>query len=281
MKKQEITNYIIGIAFLFILISFYGCNEDRSWEKVLFINKADSLYEKDKVNEALNYYNEALKIDSNDAILYMKIGVCNNDLKKFNIGLEAFNKCIEIDSLNYQAIGSRGRAKKNLNDYEGAMNDYNKSLKMQSLQYSVLNNRGHLYLLLGNIDSAWADFNKSIKINPGFLPAYANRARIKFEYYKDYEGAIIDCSKALTEIKSDEIYFNRGVCYYYTEQYEKSYSDLIKAIEINPTQSRYYFNMACLLFKTNNNEEGCKYLLKAIDMGNEKAIEFSKDNKCN
>lgn len=71
---------------------------------------------------------------------------------------------------------------------------------------------------------------------------YISRGNTK-TYFKDYNGSIVDYSKAI-EVDSNFslAYYNRGISKYNLQNYNEAILDYDKAIELNPNYSDAYTN---------------------------------------
>lgn len=272
--------FILCISILLLSLACED-DEDKVAANVAKINFADSLHEVGDFSNAIKLYNQVLDIDKNNIEVLIKLGSTYNDSKDFEKALDVFNSILNINSNHSEGLGYRGFAKMQLMDSLGAMADFNKSLSLFPNSAKVLNDRGRLLFASGKIEEAIIDYNQSIKLDPEMPYAYVNRAKIKSDIYEDYEGAIVDYSKALVLFQNDKIYFGRGICYLYIGQFDKSYNDLLTAIQLQPNESRYYLNMAYLLLELQKKSEACEYMIKAADLGNKDAIEYLKQSHCN
>ena len=75
-----------------------------------------------------------------------------------------------------------------------------------------------------------------------------------------------------------EVYFNLGVCYIKTFNYENALSFLNKAIE--QIDGEYYYNRGFVKIQLGRKNEGCQDLKKALELGATQAKSL-KDKYCN
>lgn len=87
--------------------------------------------------------------------------------------------------------------------------------------------------------------------------------------------AAINCFSKAIEIDPSyhKAYFNRGSCYAKSSNYEGALSDFNKAIELANTSGEYYYNRAYINFKLDKKKEGCN------DLDQAKKYKFKFDEK--
>ena len=73
---------------------------------------------------------------------YFKSGKSKFELKNFQGALEDYNKAIELDSNNFEVYYKRGLSKDSLEDYDGAMADYNKAIALNLKDANLYHSRG-------------------------------------------------------------------------------------------------------------------------------------------
>jgi len=93
--------------------------ENKSWE--VLKEKGNSLFKQNKYEEAINYYEKAIKINNSIEVLYSNKGTCEKCLKKYKEAIRDYKKALEINPKNtknlnrlasvYIIVGNLGEAK--------------------------------------------------------------------------------------------------------------------------------------------------------------------------
>ena len=128
--------------------------------------------------------------------------------------------------------------------FDKAILDFNLSLHLDGDNYMAYFGRGNMvYQTLNKIEvdtkraleMVIKDYDKCIALNPTFAYAYFNRAYLKFQN-EDYIGAIEDYSEAIKKSPSfSEAYLNRALILLILENNEQACKDLSKAGELGMT----------------------------------------------
>lgn len=193
----------------------------------------------------------------------VKIGDKNKQLGNYSKALECYNNAIQIASDDFNLYLKRANLRYySLYDYEGAIEDYNLVIEnYQSLQtdiknekfsffddfsydsfYELLLNRGASKLSTNDYEGAVEDFSILIDKYP-FLPkAYYNRGNARRDR-KEYEAAIPDYKKILEIEPYDEIaYYNLSLCYSKLNNFSETINAVNCAIEkgLNGLSDSYF-----------------------------------------
>ncbi|MCE2906496.1 MAG: tetratricopeptide repeat protein, partial [Anabaena sp. CoA2_C59] len=79
---------------------------------------------------AINYYNQALKVNPNYALAYNNRGNARYDLGDKQGAIDDYNQALNIDPNYALAYNGRGNARYDLGDKQGAIDDYNQALNI-------------------------------------------------------------------------------------------------------------------------------------------------------
>ena len=156
--------------------------------------------------------------------------------------LKTINTKIEKDPNNGELYLKRAIIYSSLKLFDKAILDFNTSLRLDPDNYMTYFCKANMvYQTIdqmetnnaGSFELVINDFDKCIELNPNFAYAYFNRAYLKFQK-ENYIGAIEDYSEV---------------------------------INISPSFAESYLNRALILLILDNNEQACKDLSKAGELG--------------
>lgn len=135
---------------------------------------------------------------------YMNLARTNYRLHNFEEAINYFNEAIKFDSSAFEPYSKRGDCFIETKEYQKAIKDYTIGIKLRPNSTSLYNNRGYAFLQLGELDNAVEDLLKAVKINPKLEHQYKNLAEVYFrkEQYNDalyYIDKAIECNGAVTD----------------------------------------------------------------------------------
>lgn len=198
---------------------------------------------KDKYDEAIRYYNEAIELDPASAMSYYERGVSYCMKEDYQRAVEDLTKAIELDPNFILSYAERGFNRIRTGDYDGAISDYNWAIKHDDLNKArAYCNLGDAYRRKGDFDSGLKECNKAIALRPIFYYPYKIRGCIYYDR-KEYEKAIEDFTKAVDgrndgiEYEAAAVYDLRGKCYRVIGEEDRANSDFAKAKELRSTKA--------------------------------------------
>lgn len=119
----------------------------------------------------------------------------------------------------------------------------------------------------GDYAGAVNEFNSAILFDPGNAEIFYNRG-LAWYYLDDYQKALKDYSSAIyLDSNYYRAYNERGIIKCKQGNYEDGSADFKQAIRIDSSYSTSYFNLGISYLQMNNFAEGCKYLKTAKEMG--------------
>ena len=189
----------------------------------LLYNRAITLHELGRVEEALESYTKTIEVDKNNIKAYINLGNILHELNRSTEAIENYNKAKEIQPNFALAYVNCGIVYQHINDIEKALENYEQSLAIEPIA-SVYSNRGNIYQNQHKLLEAIDEYDKAIKIDPTFQSAHGNKA-----------------NALLTIRRLDEA--------------EKSYST---ALTIDPDFADALWNKSILLLLYGKYEEGFK-----------------------
>ncbi|QDL11815.1 hypothetical protein DP114_31470 [Brasilonema sennae CENA114] len=216
-------------------------NKALNQEIVYFYRGTSYFYKKD-YDRAIADYNQAIKLDPNDAQAYNNRGISYFYKKDNNRAIADYNQAIKLDPNYAEAYNNRGNSYGNKKDDDRAIADYNQAIKLDPNLAQAYYNRGYSYANKKDYDGAIADYNQAIKLDPNYAHVYYNRG-LSYFYKKDYDGAIADYNQA---IKLDpnyaQAYNNRGNSYGNKKDDGRAIADYNQAIKLDPNYAQAYYN---------------------------------------
>lgn len=120
-------------TLLFILVFLISCSENKVLENEksneLFL-KANKLYNSSNYTGAIALYNQALEIDSENPMLYLKRGDSYRKIRKPKEAIKDYDKVLELRPANARALYHRGTLKIKLGQADEGCMDVQKSMNL-------------------------------------------------------------------------------------------------------------------------------------------------------
>jgi clan AA aspartic protease (TIGR02281 family) len=179
--------------------------------------------------------------------------------------------------------------------YDKAISDFNAGIKLDPDDEDFYLSRAASFNAQEKFDDAINDINKAIQLKPMNISGYSAKARSKWMYKKDYQGAIEDISMAITiDDENTHAYLVRARLYQQLNKQNLAQADLNKIIELNDSSSTLayalilqnklqeantlidtlikndstdYYDYACMYSLMNAKAKAIDYLHKALENG--------------
>lgn len=136
-------------------------------------------YQKQLDPIAMNYYQNALRIDPSNKEINYNLGLLYQDLGEIELAIEQYNNLLKInpdDKYAYNNLGYIDLVFKE--DYNSAVEYFTKAIDQDSLFINAVCNRGIAYMNLEVYDKAREDFIYCRTLNPQFEPAIIELNRL-------------------------------------------------------------------------------------------------------
>ena len=188
-----------------------------------YLDLGNLLIQRNKVDEALENYNQALALKLDWAEAYYYRGNAWYGKEEYGKAIQDYQKAIDL-SLNWEslflqlstAFAALGKLKKEQGDLEGAIISYQEAIEIQKINVNVKSKLSELYVSLGNCLLENDNVNKALEI---------------------YKKAIF-----LNPSKCD-LYNQLGVTLFRNNNIEQAIENYKLSLEINPSYTEAYINL--------------------------------------
>ena len=125
----------------------------------------------EEIERAIEEYDEAIRLNPNDAIAYKNRGTAYRNLGQFERAIEDYAEAIRLNPNDAIAYYSRGTDYCNLGQFERGIKDYTEAIHLNPDDVDAYYNRGLAYKLQDKKAEAVADFEKFIDLidNPQWI----------------------------------------------------------------------------------------------------------------
>lgn len=166
-----------------------------------YYNRGIAFYEGKKYHEAIQDFNQALKLEARSALAYYYRGVCYQELNELEKAIVSYSCAITLDPEPEDCLLNRGLCYQSLGNFSRAIKDYTRIIKRNRQNVLALINRGYCYQQMKDLTQAIIDYKKVIEIAPFNASAYYNLGSI-YWMQQDWE-AVIEVWEKCLEINPD------------------------------------------------------------------------------
>ena len=209
-------------------------------------------------------------IAQQNALQYKESGIKHYRKKNYKAAIEQFTFAIQLDAKMTDAYIYRGIAKDAIDDFDGAIGDFSFARQLDTNDVFVYVERARTFMNMKNYDAAEQDYLKVTQLSPNSRDAeeaWENLAEIKYKQ-KTYRTAANYFTRILRFRPSDaEVFYSRGECKFFLEDYQGVIKDCDKALENDNDNGKAFALRAQAKIKLNDKEGACMDLHKAKKSG--------------
>jgi clan AA aspartic protease (TIGR02281 family) len=197
-------------------------------------NRGTAYAEKGDLDRAINDFNEAIRLDPNDARWYNNRGGAYLAKQDFVRAIADYNEAIRLDPTYAVALHNRGFAYQSKQDFDRAIADYNEAIRLDPNDARWYHGRGNSYQSKQDFDRAIADYNEAIRLDPTFADALNNRGAV-YRIKGNLGRALADYNEAIRlDPKNSLAFSNRGLAYQAKPDLDRAVADCNEAIRLDP-----------------------------------------------
>jgi protein O-GlcNAc transferase len=137
---------------------------------------------------ALQYFDQALACDANDAFTLNDRGNALQDLQRCEDAIASYGRALQIKPDFAAALTNRGNALRKLKRLEEALLDLDAALRLKPAFPQALNNRGNVLRDLGRLAEAVSSFDQALLLKSDFTLAHSNRGKALLDLKRPREA---------------------------------------------------------------------------------------------
>ncbi len=233
-----------------------------------YIDRAYSLEQTGKLQEAANDYEIIVRLDEKDAELLYNAGRINFLINKFEKAYKYLEKATELNKKNLAAFQYEVKSLIELKKFEVAKVESEKAIALNEEDAQNYYYHGLISDSLSSFQRAEWDYNKAISINKNYEIAYIALAKVKSKLDKKREGVEV-CSQVLNiNTKNTDAYLTRAVIFHDLLEYPSAINDLSKIILLNPDSKEIYLLRGLYYKEFNQPQNAINDFTKVISSDN-------------
>ncbi|KAJ3055603.1 TOM (translocase of outer membrane) complex component [Rhizophlyctis rosea] len=210
------------------------------------IKKASILMERAAIQEAIEAFDEAERVDPNDPDLYYHRGQVRFLMQDNDNAIADYKKSLELDDNFVYAYIQLGVGQYKLGQTAKAMATFKKAAKKFKGSGEVYNYHGEILLDTQNWNDALENFDKAIELMPNSPLPYINKAILYLQWKQDPVTAEAECRKA-TEVdpQCDIAFAQLAQLLLHQNKVEESLQHYDKAAELARTEAELMNAISC------------------------------------
>ncbi|MFN8576616.1 MAG: tetratricopeptide repeat protein [Candidatus Sericytochromatia bacterium] len=219
-----------------------------------------------RLDESISKYSEIIKSNKNLWAVYSGLGMAYKYKDMLKESAEMFSESIKINPNNYESHVDLGVIYTEQGELEKAIGEYKESIKLKPDNYQTHYYLGTVYKLNDNLEQSIDALKESIKLKPDFAEAYYNLG-ISYKKLGKLDEAISSYKQAIKlNEKYPEAYLNLGNLYIEKNNLNEAINNIKQSIKLNPKYSRAYNSLGSAYQKQGNLSEAINSYNQAIKL---------------
>ena len=206
------------------------------------IEKAVKMIDEEDYASAEKLLKEILKKEPKNADAFHNLGVVEMGRNNFRNAIEYFERASKIKSNNFQTFYLLGDCYKKLGDLKNAEKAFNSASVIKYDEFA-LTNLADIKLELGDLAKSENIYNQILKKSPNFSDAKVGIAKIRFEQGKVDEAMAL-ANEALKNGNVGEANYVRAQALIANKLYSEAVEDLLPALTVSPDNPKYLMTRA-------------------------------------
>ena len=213
----------------------------------ILCNLARLFVQQKQFQNAVNMYQDALKLDATFIHTYHEFGNLLKNLKKYDEALNVFVMGVRQHPKDFHLHNQIGMVYELLNQNTHAIEAYKNAVRINPKFAKAVNNIAVVLYKQQRYNESAQMFELALHVDPNYVEVYSNLGAA-LNKSKQYDKAIKMLEIAIAKLpKSAGAYTNLGNVYNKLYEYKKAQKLHEKSIELDPKGSNAYANLGCAL----------------------------------
>ena len=140
-----------------------------------YMGQASMAARSGKYDDALKFYDEALKVQPNNLKALFNKGVMLHMIGKPGEAIQYYDKYLEINPYDPEAWSNKGMALRRMGNVQDAIKAYEKGIDLNPDDATLWSNKGIALRSLGNVREAIECYDRAIQLNPNDAGIWSNK----------------------------------------------------------------------------------------------------------
>ena len=201
----------------------------------------------EKFETALYYFeNKILEFPDSDWAWHGK-GVAQIQLERYYEAINSFDEAIKITCNQSEFFNGKGLALYHLKEFSAAIRVFEIAISINPLSEKANGNLGQAYISLGEFKKALSCLDKAIDINSSSNLSWALKGAVLSSLKRFPEAQVAFDRAIIISPEDDESWFNKGVIFQEIGEFVEALKCYGEAIRLNPVNPRYLNNLGMTL----------------------------------
>lgn len=277
--KNKIPENVIRINSLFSFL-----NKDVAWNELwkqnwfseleIKIGDIIYLYNKKDINTLIETIEDAIKLYPNNVELWIwraKAFILGKNNKE---ALKSVNYILKLYPNNIDALYLKANILQNENKYKNLAQLYISIYHIQPWEIQWKYKAALAYNKAMLFKESIKELEFYTRFDTLFADAYYYMGNSYFNL-NNKQKAIENYSKSIQLYAGNaDCYYERAVCHYDLNEFNKAFFDLCMALDLKPTDGRYYYQRGLVNFALNKSIASCRDFERAKQLGYIKAEDY-------
>ncbi len=233
-----------------------------------YIETGNTLKEQGKLDQAIANYQQALKIEPNNALAYNQMGEIYVQQGKLDAAIAACQNAIKIKPNLAAAYKNLGNALQAGGKIEEAIRAYSKAVEIDPQFAEAYANLGSMLGMQGQMEKAIAYFQKALEIKPNIAAVHWNLGNALNKVKRVSEA--IACWRRAAEYNpqqfSAEAINDRGSMCAQAGKFAEAMDNYQRAIQIKPEFALAYLNLGTVQQKQGKIDDAIAQFNKVLEL---------------
>jgi len=227
--------------------------------------------EKGKMDEAVKYFNETLRLNPNYSLAYYNMGNISNKLGKLNEASANYKKALELNPDLAEAHHNLGLVLRSQGRLDEAISHYRQALQLKGDYTQAHNNLGFALWLQGRLDEAISHYRQALQFKDDYVEAH-NNLGIALRLQGKYDEAAKHLRRVIQLVPSSASgHYNLGAIYYEQGKADLAITHWTEVLKLKPDFSAALNGLGWILSTTKdanlyNPTDAVKYARKACEL---------------
>ncbi len=192
---------------------------------IQWAQKGAEAQEQGRLQEALQFYEQAMGIDPTLPGLASNVGVVLTDLGEFTKAERIFEEAIALEPENYAVWNNRGNLWKKQQQWSWAIEDYSHAISLKGDYVHAIYNRGSVFFALDRLVESEQDLRRAVELDPSYSKAWVNLGEVVWELNRADEALSFFERAIHVDGENAEAHWNRALWYLWKGDYLKGWSE--------------------------------------------------------